>query len=548
MKPEHLPNMPFATEDFSSPGGGVDFLGLRWVNYNILAQYLIPGLNNQTTDMGMFFIGGWIPWKFQNLCSCGKEKEYTEKNYRKFREKVEVALSLTFQAESNIKRVDGEVRNHVGIAQSANLPCELNFKTAKRKDQNSLYAAAIYGPAIRSLGIIESYHSEAESGKPPLNIAVADTNPETSTILRCVDECMSKSVYYDDFASLSSPIFDWKAIRSLGEAGLDPARYRGRCHEKTKEAFARLLLPENQLVSGYPRTLTTRLILETVQTCPGISHMDLRKAWYTGFLPNRKKLQINDLETSRQRSYWSVFMSRQYQRYAIELFLWCFEDALLHGARTVDEVIDHWEYRTKKSKGKLKGSFNNFLKAVADDIYSVDDETTSRKWNTTVHGGDDRFEHKEDPKGDKAVIHGLHMLAGWYWRMLVRQNDDDTKKLMELGEADRMGIKWFLEWLCDRKELPIRAFLHEIFSNLIFAQHVRIALLRFDGSAQRLRFLVGDNGIEPTKRVKDIGNLALPFMADRLNSLISLLCDCDILKIEGNTVLLGTKAKTIKPK
>ena len=56
-----LPNKPFATEDFSLPGGGIDFLGLRWVSLTILGQYLVPELNNRTSDIGMFCLGTWIP-------------------------------------------------------------------------------------------------------------------------------------------------------------------------------------------------------------------------------------------------------------------------------------------------------------------------------------------------------------------------------------------------------------------------------------------------------------------------------------------------------
>lgn len=53
-----LPNKPFGTQDFSPRGGGIDFLGLRWVNLSIVGGELISELNNVTADMGTFLIAG----------------------------------------------------------------------------------------------------------------------------------------------------------------------------------------------------------------------------------------------------------------------------------------------------------------------------------------------------------------------------------------------------------------------------------------------------------------------------------------------------------
>ena len=46
---------PFLTEDFSQDGGGIDFLGLRFVNLRILGTRLLPEINNAVRDCGTFF-------------------------------------------------------------------------------------------------------------------------------------------------------------------------------------------------------------------------------------------------------------------------------------------------------------------------------------------------------------------------------------------------------------------------------------------------------------------------------------------------------------
>ena len=541
---KQLPGIPFLTDDFSPKGGGIDFLGLRWVGLTMVGHELIPELNNVTADMGTFFLGGWIPWKFRQLCH--GTKDYTEKNYRAFREKVEVALSLTLRDESELERPYGQVRNRIGITQQSSLPGKLTFKNAKRNDTNSLYAAAIYGPSLRALGFIKAYHSQAQKGRDSLNIPIAGDDAETERIMQGVDERLKATKGFQLLASLDSAEFSWKDIRNLGEHGLDPAHYRGTDFRSLKACFRSKLLPKDLDDPGYFRTLTARLLLETVTCRPGLTSDELRSVWYTGLFEDGRRLQMKQTDLRDHIQRWSCFMARQYQRYAVELFLWCFENALKDGVRSVDETVDYWIERSKRGKGQLEDSFQKVLKTSAGPLWKHDDHATSLAWNAEIHAGHDRFEYVADPQDDNAVFHGLYMLAGWQWRMLCRQGDEKTKNLMHLGGSDRMSIAWLLGWLRDRKDLPIRDFLRDIFSNLVFTQHMRIALARFDGTAQRLRFLLGDSGIEPAISARaSIGKLGLPWMPDRLDTLISLLCDCDVMEMEDGKLSLGTRAKEV---
>lgn len=540
-----LPNKPFTTKDFSLRGSGNDFLGLRWVNLTIVGRDLIPELNNRTADMGTFFLGAWIPWQFGQLCA--NQNDYTEKNYKAFREKVEVALSLTLRDEIGIDRPCGEVRNRVGRTQKVRLPGKLTFKDAARSDQNSLYAAAIYGPALHALGLIKTYHSQAEEADKLLDIPIVENDPDTLEILKGVDRSLKQASGYRSLASLDSPKFDSQVIRRLGEAGLDPARYRAPQYRQLKESFARKLLPKDPGDRGYPRTLTTRLLLATLKQRRNLSAEDMRIAWYTGLFDDGTPLHLTSPELADHRQRWACFMARQYQRYAIELFLWCFEDALKNGCHSLEEAIDHWARRSKAAGFTLTGTFLHLAEQCAGSLLKKDELATSAAWNKTVHGGDNRFEYVESPQDDQAVIRGLRMVASWRWRMLARQQDARTRHLMALGGADRMSVTWFLEWLRARQALSIRDLLKEIFSGLIFAQHIRIALARFDGTAQRLRFLMGDSGIEPTVSAREtLGELGIPWMPDRLETLIALLCDCDVLVAQNETFRPGPAASDIK--
>lgn len=538
-----LPLKPFTTADFSLEGGGIDFLGLRLVNLTILGHELIPELNNVTADMGTFFLGSWIPWKFQQLCAGGRD--YTEKNYRLFREKVEVALSLTLRDELHISRDLGQVRNRVGITQKNPLPGKLSFKDAKRGEQNSLFASAIYGPSLQALGLIKAYHSQARDGAKSLEIPIPGDDEDALAIMEGVDASLRKSESYRALGSLASTEFRVTDIEKLAAAGLDPARYRATAYRRLKECFRRKLLPTQRNDPGYARTRTTRLVLATLKQRNRLTSEQIRNAWYTGMFDDGKALQIKNEELADHRLRWSCFMARQFQRYSIELLLWCFEDAVKQGNRTIEAVIGYWELRSKASGLDGNMTFEHFTHACAgEELLKGEDLATSQAWNETVHASHSQFEFVEEPRGDDAIINALQMVAGWYWRMLVREQNLKVRSLLNLGSgADRMSMSWFLQWLTSRKKLPVRILLKEIFSNLIFAQHMRIALTRFDGTAQRLRFLIGDSGIEPTVSARsDLGKRALPWMPDRLDTLVGLLCDCDVLVVDNGILSRGSAA------
>ena len=164
-------------------------------------------------------------------------------------------------------------------------------------------------------------------------------------------------------------------------------------------------------------------------------------------------------------------------------------------------------------------------------------------WNTKVHGGHKSFEFRENPKQGNALKQGLEMLASWYWRMLSRREELEDLSEYTMGGADRMSIAWFLKWIETRRSTPVLDFFIELFDELIFSQHIRIALSRFDGSTQRLRFAVGDNGLEPVGTNKNFANMDLPWMADRLGSFTDLLSDLEVFEKKGETISLGKNAE-----
>ena len=92
--------------------------------------------------------------------------------------------------------------------------------------------------------------------------------------------------------------------------------------------------------------------------------------------------------------------------------------------------------------------------------------------------------------------------------------------------------------------MPVATVLEDCFSEVVFSQHIKIALARFDGQVQRLRFTLGDRGIVPTTAAMAKLGQAPKRMADRLESFLGLLSDLDVIKwSDGMPIKIGRHAE-----
>src|SRR5258708_27216199 len=87
-----LPHTPFFLPPPMGENNGVDFLGLRQANLDMMAE-LIPSTNNVTTYIRPFSLLCWIFWKFHALCVDAGIDDPNSKHLTAFRERVEVLFT-----------------------------------------------------------------------------------------------------------------------------------------------------------------------------------------------------------------------------------------------------------------------------------------------------------------------------------------------------------------------------------------------------------------------------------------------------------------------
>jgi len=532
MATKPLPQQPFLTEDFSADGGGIDFLGLQLINFRILAQDLLPKVNNATSDIGIFCLGVWIPWKFKQVCARDPRK-FTQENYDRFRQAIEVVMADGVRDGSAANAKFGQQNRRIGVGQQIHFPCRLEFEkdTNKRTEVTSIYAAPLYGPALRYLDFVGL--ATAQDGRPTW-IHIPSESKDITQICEYIDSQFGSHPLIKRFEDFDFTANTHEELVNLQMQGLHPSAFRV-VPEEVERALAGRILGTSTSSAPNERLITTRLILQTLEHVGSATSEQLREMWYTGLTDEGEPLTFGVPGLEKQRILWAIFEGRQFQRYILETFLKVFEKGVRQECSSIDEVVD-------ATLLLLGGKYETLASAVLFEASQAgtptDEDNPSQWWNQHISGASAAFERNPAEGDDISAVEGMTMLARWILRTkewLIRYGDQQE---LAWGGESRISMRWFHEWLEVRMEWPLREFLKDLFANLIFTQHLRVALSRLDSNApkQRLRFMLGDFGIAPTSGMeKYLGEGDAPWMADRLDAWLLLLKDVGIVDRDPGT-------------
>ncbi len=536
MEAKTIPAFPFGTADFGAKPGGLDFLGLRIVNLRMLARDLLPGINNATSDVGSFMLGTWLPWKFESIAG---KSHFNTTAFDCFNEAVQISISHCQRHGSPAEQKFGSARTRIGVEQEINFPTELRFGNVGRTPATSVFAAPLYGPSLRSLGLHRGY-AQAENGRLT-DINMASETAATATIARYVDRNLSASPAYQTLLRLEPTALAEAEIDDLGLHGLHPAHYR-TMPKDIQKAFATFLLPATEGEASNGRTLTAALLIETLSQSPGLTAEQVRRTWHTGHL-GTKKLELADARLVLQRELWSLFMTRQYQRFCLELMMHCFERCLRLGARSVRDCVASM----LGDLGVPHPTFRSLLEAEALGAGGRGSTTTiSSNWNATIHGSSSNYDEGDDLDPDNPANRAFHMLARWHLRTYSRISNWKHLDQVNWDGPDRISVRWFSEWIENRADLALDRFLEDFLTQFVFTQHLRVAMGRYDGrEVQRLRFSLDDNGIVRTDALKNSPPLEPGWMADRLLAFVALLSDLGVVRDEAEHLCVGPNADLV---
>jgi hypothetical protein len=142
-----LPVSAFFLPPPTSENNGVDFLGLRQANLDMMAD-LIPSINNVTSYIRPFSLLCWIFWKFHDLCAAKGIEQPSSTQLRAFRERIEVLFTWGARIE-DYPNIPGKLAAPPSVRDGH---VSLTFEAWGRiQASTSLIAALWYGPAAKAV-------------------------------------------------------------------------------------------------------------------------------------------------------------------------------------------------------------------------------------------------------------------------------------------------------------------------------------------------------------------------------------------------------------
>jgi hypothetical protein len=513
---------PYLVPPFTGGTSGVDFLGLRQVNLELTAA-CFPGINNVTRFVRPFSVLAWIHWKFSQQAEAAGRKNVSDHDLRIFQEKVEVLFTWGHQLHPSADvRIPG-----ISAGAPAAGPggwVDLTFAAWKRVPRNtSLQAPVQYGPAMKvgsGLGFLES-RGRGLSAFTHTGAALAQG----------LDQRLRKTEAYDLVSSL-----DRNKAHAADADALLRAWHAARPNADEARVFsAAFYQPDSAGASGSlgQRSAMIAAIFATLRSARGsLNEDEIRRSLVWQRLPNGRALDFSAPCAVAVRR-WKVLQMRQMQRVALESLLQWFEHCLddgEHRLETIQQQLAAAFADDARSDGG-KATCAQVLKRFAK---TFDSEADYR--SQCAQGHDDDLLRRGQALFDSDELDTVPVEAAWIliglvqWTLWLAEEADQRADLQR-GGVDRISLSHLRESFQRAADRPLVEWMQDILERWVLGQHLRVATLRSDGRAQRLRFGFGEEGLEfyasqPSEPV---------LTADHLAAALSLMDNCGMIARDAAT-------------
>ncbi len=521
----NLPQGPFFISPLKIESTGVDFLGLRQVNLDIMDR-CIPGINNFTRYIRCFAINAWIYWKFYNIAEAKGIENPSPEQLIRFKEKVETLFTWGHR-DLNIKGIPGVDT----LPPATDRLVELSFDAWKRSAANtSLMAAPTYGPASKNTGGLGFIS--------PVAGVFYKTCGHGIKLAEALDSLLVKQKGYDLLTSFEKFTGDKTSASELLTAW--DVRHPSL---DEKKAFLSSFYDENAIGSNTRigrRSTTIALIIKLLSTSSEpFSEQEIRRAMAYCTLPNKKQLKLS-APLHKGHLQWLVLQVRQAQRLAMEcIFSWTEQKIMFFHEHNIINIIKSAILEIKKSQDLLPGNetLKQIIKRLFKDINDISNMITIAHndplycifylMQLLIKELDFAKNEKRDSR--KLIPYSLRLLFLCSKYVDVLKENEDLKGYLNHGRAERISLFYWYETIRKWKERPIEDFLRFMIEDLILSQHFGVAASRFNGERQRLRIALEEEGFVPLVHFP-----LKPFVGDdRLKMALLLASDCGLISTSG---------------
>jgi len=510
-----ISSTPHFLPPYRPPTGGVDFLGLRTVNLDMMAVCL-PGFNNVTSHVRPYSVVAWIFWKLFELAEERGRATTGSVDMMRFRDKVENLFIWGHQLHG-VRGIPGIASSPPAAAGDGKVP--LGFKDWKRTySSTGLMAAINYGPSSKfpdGLGFLQPIQREFFSamGRGVELAKALDKELRQCPDYGVLDNLDVKSAAEDVAKSLFEH-WSINVVTSAEKGAFRNAFYEpmaigdgtalGRRSATLSLIHSLLGSSDNPLV---PSAIREQLALTRP---PAGASLGNRQAWLS----------------------WFILQVRQAQRIGLEAILaWLEIQLIFHGQRNVERIIDvavhGLSYHTDKFPGAtVKDALASLREAIGglDQLLSVSASDPNLSFLSHMEAVAIAIKNGEGEQLLPLALRTL-LMSVLATEALEAEEKGDSISELDWGGPDRISLRYWRATVEKLGGKSLKEFLRHVLEVLIISQHCSIAASRFDGRTHRLRLTLDEEGLVPlvAKPWKPV------ISPDRLETALLLMKDCGLV-------------------
>lgn len=518
-----LSSSPYFIPPHEAETAGVDYLGLRAINFSMMND-LLPGINNVVSMVRPFSILAWSAWKHEEII-VEQNRTATPAVFKKFREKVETLFVWSHVDQGDFAGISGN-------QQQTPSGSRINFQFESFGRTVSLLDAALYGPSLKTtngLGFV--FSTDGFFKVTPVGEALA----------KSLDECLQRHLSKEQYRFLCS----------LDDSAIDKKELNKNFYNAWRvdvpstaeqSTFASSLYRADQIGKQgihANRSAVLKLALNVLKSADeGLTAAQIRERMATAVLITPSDEALSAVLNGATRT-WQILQVRQAHRLALEALFGWVERCLIHqDAVSVAEIVELTIASMKKSEGV---EINDDFVALGLEFYRCDDADVDGLFTAGIQDPArlDIFtamtQLEEDVKtGDMEsaiALRSLSLLLQCSAFTEAFRRTRSTARRVNSGQLFRLPLGYWSDVVHQYAQVSLRSFLTKVYETFIISQHLGIAASRSADQRSRMRISIEDRGL--TSLLGSADKVLVPARtADRLGTALALMADCGIINAD----------------
>jgi hypothetical protein len=470
--------------------GGVDPLGLRQLNFNLMDD-LLPGINNVASRLRVYVLLAWAWWKAGELGKAAGKSQASADRLRAFVDRMEVLFAVSHLVNDDFYGMLGRDTLNARVVRAGGFDFSGDGWAKFRRDRelvSSFMAPVAYGPSAKvglGMGVIM-----------PVEAGVFAPVDAVMPAVLAFDEQIKPILAGPAFAELDGGYVSLDEMRDLYEVW----RATDLSDTEIEVGTARLYKKPN----AAPRTRSIDLIRHLLGKADRSLTVDeIRRALGSGRLDGTAVTAPEDLIATAD--LWRALLARQLLRLSLESLL-------------------NWTLAECAVPSSLESLTQRLFKAIGSPNHaSVSDWLSSKAWSGDIADPiTNPVELMEMLEDERQSEHPELALDGVKAALEIAREAPDRESYK--GQADRLPLDGLIGRVERMADLPFEDGLQTILSEWVIGQHIYWAVGRSGDDTQRLRLMLDEGGW--LSFYAQPGNArATP---DRLATVLRLMADCEL--------------------